>query len=90
MVYLTRTLLSSLGLLTISVDAVEDFRTVPVIPHGLEFLDVVVPDQGAREQRGELRVAQRVPDNLVLGMGCSTTEGRSCEDLQAGRRLSMS
>ena len=52
----------------------EDFRTVPVIPHGLEFLDVVVPDQGAREQRRELRVPQRVPDNLVLGMGCMITD----------------
>ena len=48
----------------------EDFRTVPVILHGLELLDVVVPDQGAREQRRELRVSHRVPDNLVLGMGC--------------------
>ena len=56
----------------ISVDGVEDFRTMPVILHSLELLDVVVPDQGAREQRGELRVPQRVPDNLVLGMGCIT------------------
>ena len=54
-----------------AVDGVEDFRTVPVILHGLELPDVVVPDQGARQQRRELRVAQRVPHNLVLGMGCA-------------------
>ena len=53
----------------------EDFRTVPVILHGLELLDVVVPDQGAREQRRELRVSHRVPDNLVLGMGCIMDTG---------------
>ena len=65
----------------------EDFRAMPVILHGLELLDVVVPDQGARQQRGELRVAQRVPDNLVLGMGCAADtdmnnyRGRGCEVL---------
>ena len=41
-----------------------------VILHGLELLDVVVPDHCAREQRGQLRVPQRVPDNLVLRIGC--------------------
>ena len=74
----------------------EDFRAMPVILHGLELLDVVVPDQGAREQRRELRVPQRVPDNLVLGMGCMITEtdlkiyNGSCLHTLKNRRLHSS